>query len=65
MLYEGGVTSSQRGDQGTHLGGVVPVEAGSFEDKPEALPLLRQEDTVLLPLLPEPAVAVSAAQLPT
>ena len=40
----------------------VPVETRACEDKPEALPLLGDEDTAILSLLPQPAVAVGATE---
>lgn len=43
---------------------VIPVQTGSFQNKPEALPLLGDEDAALLPLFPEPAVAVGMSQVP-
>ena len=48
-----------------YLRAVVPVEGRSFEHEPEALPLMGQEDVGVLPLLPQPAVAVGPAQLAT
>lgn len=47
-----------------HLLAGVPVERRPLEDEPEALPLLSDEDAALLPLLPQPAVAVGTDQLP-
>lgn len=46
-----------------HLLAGVPVKRRPLQDEPEALPLLREEDAGLLPLLPQPAVAVGPTQL--
>lgn len=47
----------------SHLLAGVPVKGRPLEDEPEALPLLGDEDAAVLPLLPQPAVAVGSAQL--
>lgn len=47
----------------SHLLAGVPVKRRPLQDEPEALPLLREEDAGLLPLLPQPAVAVGPTQL--
>lgn len=48
-----------------HLLAGIPVESGTLEDEPEALPFLGHEHTALLPLLPQPAVTVGLNQLTT
>lgn len=47
----------------SHLLGGVPVQRRPLQDEPEALPLLGEEDTALLSLLPQPAVTVRGTQL--
>lgn len=47
----------------SHLLAGVPVERRPLQDEPEALPLLREEDAGLLPLLPQPTVTVGPTQL--